>query len=84
MFLHFLHVPAFDDTLVDDSLVDEKGGLGETTEDWEVADDGLNPRKPGVSQNFESPGGGWIPPPLLSSIWRLHIAFHDMFYTLFI
>ena len=42
MFLHFLHVPAFDDTLVDDSLVDEKGGLDETTEDWEVADDGLN------------------------------------------
>ena len=31
------------DTLVDDSLVNEKqkGGLDETSEDWEVADNGL-------------------------------------------
>ena len=29
------------DTLVDDSLVYEKGGLDEISEDWEVTDDGL-------------------------------------------
>ena len=29
------------DNLVDDSLVYEKGGLDEISEDWEVTDDGL-------------------------------------------
>ena len=39
MFLHLKTIVG--DTLVDDSLVNEKGGLDETSEDQEVADDGL-------------------------------------------
>ena len=41
MFLHLKTIVG--DTLVDDSLVNEKqkGSLDETSEDWEVADNGL-------------------------------------------
>ena len=39
MFLHLKTIVG--DTLVDDSLVNEKGGLDETSEDKKVADDGL-------------------------------------------
>ena len=39
MFLHLKTIVG--DTLVDDSLVYEKGGLDEISEDWEVTDDGL-------------------------------------------
>ena len=38
----FMHLKtSVGDTLVDDSLVYEKGGLDEISEDWEVTDDGL-------------------------------------------
>ena len=39
MFLHLKSIVS--DTLVDDSLVNEKGGLDETSEDKKVADDRL-------------------------------------------
>ena len=39
MFMHLKTIVG--DTLVDDSLINEKGGLDEISEDWEVADNGL-------------------------------------------